>query len=138
MTFLWTIVSVVGTVVLILAMIAAIKKLVVASKEDGNWDKRLKSVKEALKGSGAILLIMACVIAGAVIFFWGILSDSPWKNPSVLSTVDLAKNRWFWVLVFAGIVAILIAVIAPSVLSMIYGSAWATTPSGLSTPVCNT
>lgn len=60
---------------------------------------------------GSNVLTVLLVIAGIVVFYFGVYSPS-WKNPSLAEVVNQSRNNWFWVLLFAGILAILIARIA--------------------------
>jgi energy-coupling factor transporter transmembrane protein EcfT len=60
---------------------------------------------------GSNVLTVLLIIAGIVVFYFGVYSPS-WKNPSLAEVVNQSRNNWFWVLLFAGILAILIARIA--------------------------
>ena len=57
---------------------------------------------------GSDILTVLFVIAAIVVSWLGIYSDSPWKNPTLANTGSWSQNHWLWILILAGIIAILI------------------------------
>jgi hypothetical protein len=100
------IVLIVGLVVLVAIAIAVtvIKKVPRLKEKSGDRNEMWGTIKETVKGSGTVLLI----IAGGIVCWIGIYNPSL-GNPSLVDVANQSRSQWFWVLVFAGILAILIA-----------------------------
>jgi len=111
----------------ILIAVAAMLSLAFAASGLSNVTDAINSLCVGLKSMLPVAAMLMIILAGVI-----------YASGQMMGAETRARaNVWATAALTGALIAILIAVVAPSVLSMIYGNAWSTNPGNPTDVFCN-